>query len=114
MSLQITSSAASDLNIRGDGKAIIRGNEGVNIMGRTVEFKMGGGIELRAENSIVLNGSVMFNTSRIPHSAGDVYFDEGMERYKLCMCADGTLFRVQVKYPNMGCQTSDNPCGKAL
>lgn len=45
---QITSSAASDLNIKGDGKAIIRGNEGVNIMGRTVEFKMGGGIELRA------------------------------------------------------------------
>lgn len=48
VSFQITSSAASDLNIRGDGKAIIRGNEGVNIMGRTVEFKMGGGIELRA------------------------------------------------------------------
>ncbi|KAA8589794.1 hypothetical protein FQN60_013159, partial [Etheostoma spectabile] len=94
--VKITSSASSDLNIKGDSKAIIRGNEGVNIMGRTVEFKMGGGIELRAENSIVLNGSVMFNATRIPNSAGDVYFDEGMERYKLCMCADGTLFRVQV------------------
>lgn len=45
---QITSSATSDLNIKGDSKAIIRGNEGVNIMGRTVEFKMGGGIELKA------------------------------------------------------------------
>uniref|UniRef100_A0A8C6UAU4 Beta-sarcoglycan n=2 Tax=Neogobius melanostomus TaxID=47308 RepID=A0A8C6UAU4_9GOBI len=110
---RITSSAASDLHIKGDGKAIIRGNEGVNIMGRTVEFKMGGGIELRAENSIVLNGSVMFNATRIPNSAGDVYFDEGLERYKLCMCADGMLFRVQVKFPNMGCQTSDNPCKKA-
>lgn len=63
------------------------------------------------ENSIVLNGSVMFNTSRIPSSAGDVFFDEGLERYKLCMCADGMLFRVQVKYSNMGCQTADNPCG---
>uniref|UniRef100_A0AAV2L078 Beta-sarcoglycan n=1 Tax=Knipowitschia caucasica TaxID=637954 RepID=A0AAV2L078_KNICA len=94
---RITSSASSDLNIKGDGKAIIRGNEGVNIMGRTVEFKMGGGIELRAENSIVLNGSVMFNATRIPNSAGDVYFDEGLERYKLCMCADGTLFRVQLR-----------------
>lgn len=51
---QITSSAASDLNIRGDGKAIIRGNEGVNIMGRTVEFKMGGGIELRAVSRLRL------------------------------------------------------------
>ncbi|XP_072294960.1 beta-sarcoglycan [Eucyclogobius newberryi] len=110
---RITSSASSDLNIKGDGKAIIRGNEGVNIMGRTVEFKMGGSIELRAENSIVLNGSVMFNATRIPNSAGDVYFDEGLERYKLCMCADGTLFRVQVKFPNMGCQTSDNPCKKS-
>ena len=59
----------------------------------------------------MLNGSLMFNASRIPHSAGDVFFDEGMERYKLCMCADGTLFRLQVKYSNMGCQTSDNPCG---
>ncbi|XP_077463883.1 beta-sarcoglycan [Stigmatopora argus] len=107
---RITSNAASDLHIRGDSKAIVRGNEGVNIMGRTVEFKMGGDIELRAENSIVLNGSVMFNATRIPNSAGDVYFDEGAERYKLCMCADGTLFRVQVKYPNMGCQTSDNVC----
>uniref|UniRef100_A0A3P8WYA5 Beta-sarcoglycan n=2 Tax=Cynoglossus semilaevis TaxID=244447 RepID=A0A3P8WYA5_CYNSE len=111
---RITSSAASDLTIKGDSKAVIRGNEGVNIMGRTVEFKVGGGIELRAENSIILNGSVMFNATRIPNSAGDVYFDEGMERYKLCMCADGTLFRVQVKYPNMGCQTSDNPCKKSL
>lgn len=46
--MQITSSAANDLNIKGDGKAIVRGNEGVNIMGRTVEFKMGGDIELRA------------------------------------------------------------------
>ncbi|KAG7250356.1 hypothetical protein CRUP_000635 [Coryphaenoides rupestris] len=52
-------------------------------MGRTVEFKAGGNIELRA----------------------------GLERYKLCMCADGMLFRVQVKYSNMGCQTADNPCG---
>lgn len=65
------------------------------------------------ENSIVLNGSVMFNATRIPNSVGDVYFDEGLERYKLCMCADGTLFRVQVKYHNMGCQTSENPCRKA-
>lgn len=67
------------------------------------------------ENSIVLNGSVMFSPSRIPNTslAGELYFNEGLERYKLCMCADGTLFRVQVKYPNMGCQTTDNPCGAA-
>ncbi|MEQ2168759.1 hypothetical protein GOODEAATRI_018097 [Goodea atripinnis] len=108
----ITSSAASDLNIKGDSKAIIRGNEGVNIMGRTVEFKMGGDIELRAENTIVLNGSVMFNATRIPSST-DLTFNDGLERYKLCMCEDGTLFRVLVKFPNMGCQISDNPCGKA-
>ncbi|KAF7661432.1 hypothetical protein LDENG_00262090 [Lucifuga dentata] len=80
---RITSSASSDLNIKGDSKAIIRGNEGINIMGRTVEFKVGGGIELRAENSIVLNGSVMFNATRIPNSAGDVYFDEGLERVEV-------------------------------
>ncbi|KAK5618260.1 hypothetical protein CRENBAI_020210 [Crenichthys baileyi] len=109
---RITSSAASDLNIKGDSKAIIRGNEGVNIMGRTVEFKMGGDIELRAENTIVLNGSVMFNATRIPSST-DLTFNDGLERYKLCMCEDGTLFRVLVKFPNMGCQISDNPCGKA-
>lgn len=65
------------------------------------------------ENSIVLNGSVMFNATRIPNSAGDVYFKDGLERYKLCMCEDGTLFRVLVKFTNMGCQTSDNPCRKA-
>ncbi|MEQ2294450.1 hypothetical protein AMECASPLE_003963 [Ameca splendens] len=109
---RITSSAASDLNIKGDSKAIIRGNEGVNIMGRTVEFKMGGDIELRAENTIVLNGSVMFNATRIPSST-DLTFNDGLERYKLCMCEDGTLFRVLVKFPNMGCQISDNLCGKA-
>uniref|UniRef100_A0A3P9CY05 Beta-sarcoglycan n=1 Tax=Maylandia zebra TaxID=106582 RepID=A0A3P9CY05_9CICH len=109
---RITSNAASDLNIKGDS-AIIRGNEGVNIMGRTIEFKMGGNIELRAENSIVLNGSVMFNATRFPNSAGDLYFNEGQERYKLCMCEDGTLFRVRVKFTNMGCQTLDNPCKKA-
>ncbi|MCI4389288.1 hypothetical protein PGIGA_G00096100 [Pangasianodon gigas] len=112
---RITSNASSDLTIKGDGKAIIRGNEGVFIMGKTVEFRMGGDIELKAENSIVLNGSVMFSPSRIPNTSlgGELYFNEGLERYKLCMCADGTLFRVQVKYPNMGCQTTDNPCGVA-
>ncbi len=46
--LQITSNASSDLTIKGDGKAIIRGNEGVYIMGKTVEFSMGGDIELKA------------------------------------------------------------------
>ncbi|XP_066576030.1 beta-sarcoglycan [Amia ocellicauda] len=112
---RITSNASSDLTIKVDGKAIIRGNEGVFIMGKTVEFRMGGDIELRAENSIILNGSVMVSPSRIPNSStgGELFFDEGMERYKLCMCADGTLFRVQVKNKNMGCQTSDNPCGVA-
>ncbi|XP_038857882.1 beta-sarcoglycan-like isoform X2 [Salvelinus namaycush] len=112
---RITSNASSDLSIKGDSKAIIRGNEGVFIMGKTVEFRMGGDIELRAENSIVLNGSVMVSVTRMPNSSvgANVYFDEGLLRYKLCMCADGTLFRVQVKYQNMGCQTSDNPCGKA-
>ena len=54
MLLQITSNASSDLMIKGDGKAIIRGNEGVFIMGKTVEFRMGGDIELRAV-SIVLS-----------------------------------------------------------
>ncbi|XP_048864690.1 beta-sarcoglycan [Brienomyrus brachyistius] len=112
---RITSNSSSDLTIKGDGKAIVRGNEGVFIMGKTVEFRMGGDIELRAENSIVLNGSVMVSPSRIPNSStgGQLLFDEGLERYKLCMCEDGTLFRVQVKYQNMGCQTSDNPCAAA-
>lgn len=49
--LQITSNASSDLTIKGDGKAIIRGNEGVYIMGKTVEFSMGGDIELKAVSS---------------------------------------------------------------
>ncbi|CAB1332089.1 unnamed protein product [Coregonus sp. 'balchen'] len=112
---RITSNASSDLSIKGDSKAIIRGNEGVFIMGKTVEFRMGGDIELRAENSIVLNGSVMVSVTRMPNSSvgANVYFDEGLLRDKLCMCADITLFRVQVKYQNMGCQTSDNPCGTA-
>lgn len=48
MILQITCNASSDLMIKGDGKAIIRGNEGVFIMGKTVEFRMGGDIELKA------------------------------------------------------------------
>ncbi|KAJ8397507.1 hypothetical protein AAFF_G00437830 [Aldrovandia affinis] len=113
---RITSNASSDLTIKGDGKAIIRGNEGVYIMGKTVEFRMGGDIELRAENSIILNGSVMVSPSRIPKSSPggtELFFDEALERYKLCMCADGTLFRVKVQYQNMGCQTSENPCGPA-
>ncbi|XP_064418990.1 beta-sarcoglycan isoform X1 [Latimeria chalumnae] len=109
---RITSNATSDLNIKAGGKAIVRGNEGVFIMGKTIEFRMGGYMELKAENSIILNGSVMVSTSRLPSSSsGEAVFDGGWERYKLCMCADGTLFRVQVKSHNMGCQTSDNPCG---
>ncbi|KAF7690116.1 beta-sarcoglycan [Silurus meridionalis] len=108
---RITSNASSDLLIKGDGKAIVRGNEGVFIMGKMIEFRMGGDIELKAENSIILNGSVMFSPSLIPDtSVGGGFNFNDVERYKLCMCADGTLFRVQVKYPNMGCQTTDNPC----
>lgn len=113
---RITSNATSDLTIKGEGKAIVRGNEGVFIMGKTVEFKMGGAIELRAENSIILNGLVTVSPSRIPNSSvggGELSYSEGVERYKLCMCADGTLFRLQVLYQDMGCQTSDNPCSPA-
>ncbi|KAI1888716.1 hypothetical protein AGOR_G00171590 [Albula goreensis] len=113
---RITSNASSDLTIKGDGKAIVLGNEGVFIMGKTVEFRMGGDIELKAENSIILNGSVMVSPSRIPNSSvggSELLYNEGMSRFKLCMCADGTLFRVQVRYEDMGCQTSDNPCGSA-
>ncbi|KAG7259877.1 hypothetical protein CRUP_021522 [Coryphaenoides rupestris] len=80
----LTSHASSDLNIKGDGKAIVRCKSRASTSwGRTVEFKAEETFELRA----------------------------GLERYKLCMCADGMLFRVQVKYSNMGCQTADNPCG---
>uniref|UniRef100_H9GAV2 Beta-sarcoglycan n=2 Tax=Anolis carolinensis TaxID=28377 RepID=H9GAV2_ANOCA len=109
---RITSNATSDLNIKVDGRAIVRGNEGVFIMGKTIEFLMQGDMELKADKSIVLNGSVMVSTSRLPSFSPKDQFSNGdWERYKLCMCADGTLFRVQVKSRNMGCQTSVNPCG---
>ncbi|KAF7248367.1 Beta-sarcoglycan, partial [Varanus komodoensis] len=108
---RITSNATSDLNIKVDGRAIVRGNEGVFIMGKTIEFLMGGNMELKADKSIILNGSVMVSTSRLPSSSHKEQFNNGdWERYKLCMCSDGTLFRVQVKSRNMGCQTSVNPC----
>lgn len=38
--------------IKGDHKAIIRGNEGVFIMGKTVELRMGGDIELKAVSTV--------------------------------------------------------------
>ncbi|XP_053885651.1 beta-sarcoglycan isoform X1 [Malaclemys terrapin pileata] len=108
---RITSNATSDLNIKVDGRAIVRGNEGVFIMGKTIEFRMGGDMELKAENSIILNGTVMLSTSRLPSSYGEKFNNVDWLRYKLCMCADGTLFRVEVKTRNMGCQTAVNPCG---
>ncbi|XP_060634483.2 beta-sarcoglycan [Anolis sagrei] len=109
---RITSNATSDLKIHVDGRAIVRGNEGVFIMGKTIEFLTGGDMELKADKTIVLNGSVMVSPSRLPtFSPKDQFSNGDWERYKLCMCADGTLFRVQVKTRNMGCQTSVNPCG---
>ncbi|XP_036748409.2 beta-sarcoglycan isoform X1 [Manis pentadactyla] len=109
---RITSNATSDLNIKVDGRAIVRGNEGVFIMGKTIEFHMGGNMELKAENSIILNGTVMVSTTRLPSSSsGDQFGPGDWVRYKLCVCADGTLFKVQVTGQNMGCQISDNPCG---
>nr|BAB30929.1 unnamed protein product [Mus musculus] len=107
---RITSNATSDLNIKVDGRAIVRGNEGVFIMGKTIEFHMGGDVELKAENSIILNGTVMVSPTRLPSSSsGDQSGSGDWVRYKLCMCADGTLFKVQVTGHNMGCQVSDNP-----
>ncbi|XP_009333491.1 PREDICTED: beta-sarcoglycan [Pygoscelis adeliae] len=109
---RITSNATSDLNIKVDGRAIVRGNEGVFITGKTIEFRMGGNMELKAENSIILNGTVMVSPSRLPSSSYGEQFNNGnWLRFKLCMCADGTLFKVQVTGYNMGCQTSVNPCG---
>ncbi|XP_037598565.1 beta-sarcoglycan isoform X3 [Cebus imitator] len=49
---RITSNATSDLNIKVDGRAIVRGNEGVFIMGKTIEFHMGGNMELKAIPSV--------------------------------------------------------------
>nr|XP_031318536.1 beta-sarcoglycan [Camelus dromedarius] len=109
---RITSNATSDLNIKVDGRAIVRGNEGVFIMGKTIEFHMGGNMELKAENSIILNGTVMVSPARLPSSSsGDPPGGGDWVRYKLCVCADGTLFKVQVTGQNMGCQTADSPCG---
>lgn len=111
---RITSNATSDLNIKVDGRAIVRGNEGVFIMGKTIEFHMGGDVELKAENSIILNGTVMVSPARLPSSSGGDLSGSGeWVRYKLCVCADGTLFKVQVTGHNMGCQVSDNPCGNS-
>ncbi|KFR07854.1 Beta-sarcoglycan, partial [Nipponia nippon] len=109
---RITSNATSDLNIKVDGRAIVRGNEGVFITGKTIEFRMGGNMELKAENSIILNGTVMVSPSRLPSSShGEQFNNDDWLRFKLCMCADGTLFKVQVTGYSMGCQTSVNPCG---
>lgn len=48
-------------------------------------------------NSIILNGTVMVSTARLPSSSsGDQFGSDDWVRYKLCMCADGMLFRVQV------------------
>ncbi|XP_025889320.1 beta-sarcoglycan [Nothoprocta perdicaria] len=111
---RITSNATSDLNIKVDGRAIVRGNEGVFITGKTIEFRMGGNMELRAESSIVLNGTVMVSPARLPSSSHGEHGGNGnWLRFKLCMCADGTLFKVQVTGHNMGCQTAANPCGAA-
>lgn len=112
---RITSNHSTDLHIHSGGCVIVRGNEGVFIMGKTIEFRMRDNMELKAVNSIILNGTVMINVSRLPNSStGEFLVDDGWERYKLCMCADGTLFRVQVKGKNSGCQTSNNPCGIVL
>ncbi|XP_015681113.2 beta-sarcoglycan [Protobothrops mucrosquamatus] len=109
---RITSNATSDLNIKVDGRAIVRGNEGVFITGKTIKFSMGRNLELKADNSIILNGSMMINVSRLPNSSHKEQFNNGdWERYKLCVCSDGTLFRIPVKSHNMGCQTATNPCG---
>ncbi|KYO45990.1 beta-sarcoglycan [Alligator mississippiensis] len=89
---RITSNATSDLNIKVDGRAIVRGNEGVFIMGKMIEFRMGGDMELKAENSIILNGTVMVSTSRLPSSSYGEQFNNGdWVRYKLCMCADDIM-----------------------
>ncbi|KAM9329676.1 beta-sarcoglycan [Gastrophryne carolinensis] len=111
---RITSNASSDLNITVDGRISVRGNEGVFIMGKTIDFKTDGNIVLKAENSIILNGSVTVSPLRLPMSTGELMYNDGKERYKLCMCADGTLFRVLVESRNMGCQTSVNPCGSTF
>ncbi|CAI9564169.1 unnamed protein product [Staurois parvus] len=111
---RITSSASSDLKINVDGHITVRGNEGVFCFfhhGKDNRFSNSGNIVLKAENSIVLNGSVMVTPSRLPTATGELMYDDGTERYKLCMCADGTLFRVLVESRNMGCLTSVNPCG---
>ncbi|XP_072425301.1 beta-sarcoglycan isoform X3 [Chiloscyllium punctatum] len=109
---RVTSNHSTDLQIRAGDRVIVRGNEGVFIMGKTIEFRMRGDMDLKAVNSIILNGTVMINTSRLPSpSTGEFLVEDGWERYKLCMCADGTLFRVLVKNRNTGCQTSNNPCG---
>ncbi|GAB0188436.1 leucine-rich repeat-containing protein 66 [Grus japonensis] len=81
---RITSNATSDLNIKVDGRAIVRGNEGVFITGKTIEFRMGGNMELKAENSIILNGTVMVSPSRLPSSSYGEQFNNGnWLRFKL-------------------------------
>lgn len=54
----------------------------------------------------------MVSTTRLPSaSSGDQFAAGEWVRYKLCVCADGTLFKVQVTSQNTGCRVSDSPCG---
>lgn len=59
VSSQITSNATSDLNIKADGSAVVRGNEGVFIMGKTIEFHMGGNMVLKTVSDSRINKCVL-------------------------------------------------------
>uniref|UniRef100_H3B6W3 Beta-sarcoglycan n=1 Tax=Latimeria chalumnae TaxID=7897 RepID=H3B6W3_LATCH len=98
---RITSNATSDLNIKAGGKAIVRGNEGVFIMGKTIEFRMGGYMELKAINLVSTEINIILTlfwkaSMKSWFGLGTYYFSQ--------VCIDDAVW-------DLGCQTSDNPCG---
>ncbi|XP_061420045.1 beta-sarcoglycan isoform X1 [Lethenteron reissneri] len=112
---RVTSNHTSDLVLKSQ-QAIVRGNEGVYINGVRLAIHVKGDIHLQPTESLVLDGGVTLNPARLPRTSSDVgalLRGAEAERYKLCVCADGLLFRVRVTSENTGCLVTNTPCGLA-
>ncbi|KAF2352496.1 Sarcoglycan complex subunit protein [Trinorchestia longiramus] len=98
---RVVSPTFSDLSVRADSTIRVKGNEGVSMEGRTIEWNADKDIFLRSLNgSLVLDGGsggIFVEVNNLP-LAGPVDHAKDRGQYKLCVCSNAIRSSEQLLY----------------
>lgn len=115
---KIRSPTNQDLKIHSSGKIKIRGNEGIEMEGKRIEFDASSIFLSSINQSIIFDAAdgVYINMKTFKSISNGVNDGTSKLENKLCVCAsNGRIFQIELRHHNHGCADvrfpeSANPC----